>query len=261
MKIIYDFGASDGKNIPYYLLKSDLIVAVEANPNLVDNINEKFKKEIIEKKLVVLNYIISNETTEDLKDFYIHKTNHHLSTTNPYNNITDNYNKIKLKSKNATEIINEFGKPFYVKIDIENQDHLILENLFLSKIIPPYISAEAHDIKVLTLMSALGRYESFKLVIGSDVEKKYKDHKIKTNNNTIEYSFPHHSAGPFGNDINGPWLTLNNLFQPLAYLNHGWVDIHCSNIDKADSDYKPTIEVKVISGKNNASQVKIIPKI
>ena len=31
-KIIYDFGASDGKNIPYYLLKSDLIVAVEANP-------------------------------------------------------------------------------------------------------------------------------------------------------------------------------------------------------------------------------------
>ena len=31
-KVIYDFGASDGRNIPYYLLKSDLVIAVEANP-------------------------------------------------------------------------------------------------------------------------------------------------------------------------------------------------------------------------------------
>ena len=61
MKIIYDFGANNGDNIPYYLLKSDLVVAVEANPDLSNNIKKRFEKETINKKLVVLNYVISTE--------------------------------------------------------------------------------------------------------------------------------------------------------------------------------------------------------
>jgi len=31
-KIIYDLGSGNGDNIPYYLLKSDLVIAVEAIP-------------------------------------------------------------------------------------------------------------------------------------------------------------------------------------------------------------------------------------
>jgi hypothetical protein len=45
-KIIYDFGANNGDNIQYYLLKSDLLVAIEANPELCDFIRKKFKQEI-----------------------------------------------------------------------------------------------------------------------------------------------------------------------------------------------------------------------
>jgi predicted O-methyltransferase YrrM len=36
-KIIYDFGSNNGDDIPYYLLKSDLVIAVEANPALCDD--------------------------------------------------------------------------------------------------------------------------------------------------------------------------------------------------------------------------------
>ena len=49
-KIIYDFGASEGENIPYYLLKSDLIIAVEANQKSCEIIKQRFYKEIREKK-------------------------------------------------------------------------------------------------------------------------------------------------------------------------------------------------------------------
>ena len=47
MKIIYDFGACVGDNIPYYLLKSDLVIAIEANPSLVERIKQKFEKEFL----------------------------------------------------------------------------------------------------------------------------------------------------------------------------------------------------------------------
>ena len=262
MKIIYDFGANNGDNIPYYLLKSDLVVAVEANPDLSNNIKKRFEKEIINKKLVVLNYVISTERKNEDVDFFIHKTNNHLSRTSPPNNKINNFNKIKIKSKNVINIIEEFGEPYFIKIDIEGQDHLVLKSLFLSKIKPSYISAEAHKIEVFTNLCALGEYKAFKLVIGSDVHKRYKDLKIKTKNAYLNYSFPLKSAGPFGNDIHGPWMTANNLYQPLSYIGTGWVDIHCSNIDSADPLYKPITEVKeVISENNKISGVKIIPKI
>ena len=96
MKIIYDFGANNGDNIPYYLLKSDLVVAVEANPDLSNNIKKRFEKEIINKKLVVLNYVISTERKKEDVDFFIHKTNNHLSRTSPPNNKINNFNKIKI---------------------------------------------------------------------------------------------------------------------------------------------------------------------
>ena len=59
-KIIYDLGANNGDNIEYYLLKSDLIIAVEANPKLCDFITKKFQQEIDNKKLIVLKYLNIN---------------------------------------------------------------------------------------------------------------------------------------------------------------------------------------------------------
>ena len=41
-KIIYDLGASRGENLPYYLLKSELVVAVDANTENCKFINRKF---------------------------------------------------------------------------------------------------------------------------------------------------------------------------------------------------------------------------
>jgi predicted RNA methylase len=41
-KIIYDFGANTGGSIPYYLKKADVVVAVEANPQLCAIMEDKF---------------------------------------------------------------------------------------------------------------------------------------------------------------------------------------------------------------------------
>lgn len=43
-KVIYDFGSNNGDDIPYYLEKSDLVVAVEANASLCEQIEAKLKK-------------------------------------------------------------------------------------------------------------------------------------------------------------------------------------------------------------------------
>jgi hypothetical protein len=50
----------------------------------------------------------------------------------------------------------------------------------------------------------------------------------------ILYSFPFHSAGPFGNDVDGAWMTGDNFLRVLALEGLGWKDIHATNTAVAD---------------------------
>jgi FkbM family methyltransferase len=240
-KIIYDFGAHNGDDIPYYLLKSDLVVAVEANPLLCEQIKSRFSQEIVEGRLIVENCVLSVERSAENVPFFIHKFNDVWSQFPcPDPVVIDQFEKVYLPSKDVIDIIKCYGDPYYIKIDVEIYDHVILKHLFLNKIFPPYLSAESHIIDVFCLFVALGCYESFKLVDGATVSAKYKDAQIQTHQGLEIYSFPHHSAGPFGNDIKGDWMTKDNFAKLLLFANLGWKDIHVSNVDRPNSAYAPS---------------------
>ena len=244
-KIIYDFGSNNGDDISYYLLKSDLVIAVEANPVLCDYIKKRFKQQIFNGNLIVENCVLNTEVSLGQVNFYIHKTNHVLSQfPKPQN--SDQYNEVLLPSKNVIELIQKYGDPYYIKIDIEHYDEIILRELFINNIFPPYISSESHSINIFASLVALGKYKSFKLVEGSSVLKKYKNYNINSNNGNVKYSFPDHSSGPFGNDISGPWMTQENFFRFLAFSGLGWKDIHASNVENPDPDSVARVPFKFV---------------
>ena len=243
-KIIYDVGSNNGDDIPYYLLKSDLVIAIEANPKLCNLINERFNKEISQGKLVVENCVVQNKESNGDVSFYLHKTNHVLSCFPKPKNIQD-FEEIKIQSKNILQIIKKYGEPFYIKIDIERSDYSILSAILNNKIFPPYISCESHTIDIFAALVASKKYKSFKLVDGASVIKKFHNLEILTNLGKQRYSFPHHSAGPFGNDITGPWMNADNFFQLLGLVGLGWKDIHATNIDEPDVNFKPKPQVNI----------------
>jgi len=243
-KIIYDVGANNGDDIEYYLKKSDLVIAIEANPKLCEIIQDRFKTEIENKKLIVENCVVTILDEETEVPFYINRNNHVLSQYPKPLNI-DEFDEISLPAKNIINIVNKYGEPFYIKIDVEHYDQKILKKLLENKIIPTYISAEAHNVEIFPSLVVLGNYNSFKIVDGNSVSKKYKDHKIQTLNGIEEYSFPHHSAGPFGNDIHGPWMTAHNFFHILGIIGLGWKDIHASKVDASDPNYRPPPQVNI----------------
>jgi hypothetical protein len=238
-KIIYDLGCNSGLNIPYYLLKSDLVVAVEANIKLCEIIKIRFKKEIINGRLVVENCVVTVLPENMNVDFYLHKHNDFLSQfLMPDKNILGEYSKTKLPSKNIISIINYYGHPYYIKIDLEHYDSIILKELLFKKIYPKYLSIESHTREILDIIIQDSTYKSFKLVDGSQVHKKYKNCEV----NNTRYSFPKHSAGPFGNDIDGHWLEKSNFCFLLSVIGFGAKDIHCS-LEKKPSKYYLPLEI------------------
>ena len=227
-KVIYDFGASDGRNIPYYLLKSDLVIAVEANPKNCEIIKKKFTEEIDRKKLIIKNCIVSNQNSKN-SEFFIHKTNNLLSQfPKPKNNIIDNFSKINLESIDVVYLIQKYGEPYYIKIDVEEYDNVILKKIFDSNISPNYISAEAINTEVISLFLNNKNYNSFKLIEGNTIGLLYRNAKITVNNKKIRYSFHKDSAGPFGNDLYGNWIKKDNFEKLIKFKMHGWRDVHAS---------------------------------
>lgn len=69
---------------------------------------------------------------------------------------------------------------------------------------------------------------------GATVEKKYTDCPIHGLGGLERYSFPRHSAGPFGEDLAGEWMNAEDLFYALAAAKLGWKDIHATNLVRPD---------------------------
>ena len=93
MKIIFDIGCNEGQNLQYFLKKADYVVGIEANPILINNIKNKFQRQIFSKKLFLENIALSdkNSTTS----FYVNKKKNYLSQLEKPKKIF-NYRKIKI---------------------------------------------------------------------------------------------------------------------------------------------------------------------
>ncbi len=225
-KIIYDIGANNGDNIPYYLKKAEIVVAIEADPVLCEQIRERFNEDIKKKRLVIENCVVTADEEGASVPFYISKEHHVLSqfpvpTYNP-----KAFEKVILPAKSITQLIRNHGTPYYVKVDIEYYDHVLIRALFENEIQPEYISAESHYFEVFCLLVGLGGYNSFKIVDGRSVSELYNNWQIKTVSGIERYSFPHHSAGLFGDDVAGEWINEGCLFRRLLSEGLGWKDIH-----------------------------------
>jgi FkbM family methyltransferase len=238
--VIYDFGANNGDDIPYYLLKADLVVAVEANPVLCDQMRERFEHQIKTGRVIVLCCVVSDRIGGTVP-FYVHRSDHVLSQMDRPHNLND-YHEINVEAKPAEDIIRQFGYPYFIKIDIEGADKYILRSLLAADIKPPYISVECHDIEVLMLLVSMGGYSAFKYVLGSSVQDRFRNIMVSTlDGKDIEYSFPYNSAGPFGNDIDGDWWTPYQFTRKLCLIGTGWIDVHASNVEAPNPSLYPNV--------------------
>ena len=227
MKTIYDIGANNGDDVPYYLKKADRVVCVEANPLLCEQISARFSDYVSSGRLIVANCVASaSSSAVGEVPFYVHKTNHVLSQfPRPERNL-DDFKVIWVTSLAISDLIVSYGVPYYVKIDIEKHDQVVLNALFVAGYRPNYVSAESHSFEVFLSLISRGGYRYFKLVDGRTVAEKYQNTQITTMEGVEEYSFPFHSAGPFGEDIAGDWIGVDSLFHELLKEGLGWKDIH-----------------------------------
>jgi FkbM family methyltransferase len=250
-KLVYDIGMHIGQDTEYYLKLGYKVLAVEANPCLVEIAKNKFKKHIDLGNLIILNVGIN--TTEEKLPFYVNKR---LSEWSSFDKALGtrggNYEIVEVQCYSTGKLFEEYGVPYYMKVDIEGYDHLCILGINENGQKPQFVSCEATSLDWLALLQAKG-YNKFKVIsqtanfdtVNLQKEKTFyylyylivKNAVKRRLQNFVSVNYKYGSSGPFGEASKGSWMTYEEAKElytgffdesgaPLNKIT--WFDFHAS---------------------------------
>jgi FkbM family methyltransferase len=211
--LVFDVGMHKGEDTAYYLAKGFRVVAIEADPELAQACRRRFAQEIARGQLDIIEGAIANGRGK--VSFF---KNEHSVWGSVHKDWADRNAMLGFKSNiieveivDIKSVFQTFGVPFYLKLDIEGGEKIVLSELVSLPSRPHFISLESEKVYFrnlfleLRLLARLG-YNRFKVVQqqtipGSTVQTTDCDGRLMT------YTFEDHSSGPFGDDACGEWLS------------------------------------------------------
>ena len=163
-QLVYDVGLHNGNDTAYYLYKGYRVVAVEADPTLVAQAGRRFRRQIADGRLILVNAAVSE--TEGRLPFWICESNSAWSSFDRSVAARNGspHHEIHVDAWTFASILEQFGNPYFLKIDIEGNDYLCIRALVPEES-PQYLSIEGSP-KInenLAQLRDLG-YTGFKLI-------------------------------------------------------------------------------------------------
>jgi FkbM family methyltransferase len=248
MNLVFDIGMYDGSDTRYYLSEGFKVVAVEANPNLIEKAKSEFRKELSAGQLELVHAAICNKPGQELS---LAISGDDLGSSSIVEGYISHKNPIGsyiVKGMTITELIKEHGIPYFIKVDIEGADRYAVLPLTKNNR-PRYISFEAGDdlVEIIEHLRNIG-YTKFKAINQCNFEELRDQesliYRIKRKLiHFLGYSEPRyarrngrlfllgHSAGPAPWDSAGKWQDLDSLLTHWKLKKSknelgGWYDIH-----------------------------------
>ena len=242
--LIYDVGMNNGDDTAYYLHCGYRVVAVEANPTLADQARRRFRRELASGALTLLNVGVAEEPGDAA--FWVCETHSDWSSFHRTVASRDGspHHAVTVPCRTFRSVLEEFGTPYYLKVDIEGNDGLCLRDLAPGRL-PKYTSVEASDLGLLFRLRDLGytrfqcisqfhylplewppsrrqrRYEaalrlsrSRNLLVRAVRRlgaRRWLERRLSQPRTCGGWTFPVGSSGPFGEDLPGRWQTADEL--------------------------------------------------
>ena len=242
MQTIFDVGMHVGKDTQFYLDKGFRVIAIEARPDFIAKNRCKFKPYLDSGLLEIIPCAVAK--AEGVMPFYVFPEKDDwgtLDTDYAQRNIKfgKKYYIIEVPTLPFSSVLERYGIPYYLKIDIEGADILCVEALHQFPNRPKYLSLETHltnfeqAFGALAHLFALG-YRRFKIV-NQGMNQLRRCPKPPLEGNYVDARFDGEMSGPFGEEAPGVWRGAEEtlaalrriartqaLFSPGGSL-HGWV--------------------------------------
>ncbi|MEZ5996636.1 MAG: FkbM family methyltransferase [Hyphomonadaceae bacterium] len=234
-RLIFDVGMHVGQDTDFYLRKGFGVIAIEANPILAAAAERRFKAALRSGQLKILNIGIGEERGR--AEFHV---NLELSEWSSFKPATASRGMptapVSVNVATIAEVVQKFGTPYYLKIDIEGLDGAAVKGLRDCPKKPRFVSFENGEISLFDVLVSFG-YTHFKFINQADVPSLSCPTPAREGN-AIAYKFPYGASGPFGEDTPGEWLDADAMRPVLEQhsaarargnydaAKEGWFDLH-----------------------------------
>lgn len=231
--LIFDIGAHQGEDTIYYLLKGFRVVAVEANPELAALLHQKLAPAVQSGQLTIVDKILANSSFEK-RPFYRNSAMSLWGTTHEAmvkrnETIWDGgvSEKIELDTISLVDLMNLFGAPYYLKVDIEGDDLMCVQQL---SEVPPqerphYISIESEKVNWQALLDEFKTFEN----LGYDAFQVVGQHKVDQQQIPMppregrilpdHFKLEKDATGLFGRDLPPQeWITLQQAVAKYRWI-------------------------------------------
>jgi FkbM family methyltransferase len=210
-RLIYDVGMHNGSDTEFYLRKGFDVIAVEANPEYVSRARQKFDAEIRAGRLIIYDVALT-ETAGEIS-FFVHEHDDwsRLNLSHDDRFSPGTYREIKVQGLPFSAIVSQHQAPYYVKLDIEGPERMVIEQMFSVAKNPPYLSFEFNSDtdEILDLVMQHG-YHDFQLLAQRD-KSGIRLPRPPREGKFHDARFDGYMSGPFGLELPGSWVTVSEL--------------------------------------------------
>ncbi len=163
--LVFDVGVNNGEDTAHYLRRGFRVVGVDANPEMVAFCERRFEDEIRTGRLILLNVGLAPE--DGVASFFVSEGNGGVwSSLDPALASRGDLatHSVAVQARSLRSLVQEYGVPFYLKVDIEGAEHVCLRDIDPADA-PAYVSFEASEERLedLFLLAHAG-YTRFKLI-------------------------------------------------------------------------------------------------
>lgn len=237
--LVFDVGMHEAEDARFYLRKGFRVVAVEANPRLCRRARWRFWAAIARRRLVVVEGAIAEAPGRT--DFIVFEgraqcgalDNHYARRNVAEKKLTPR--RICVPAIRLEPLLERYGVPYYLKIDIEGADLVCLHALQHFEDRPAFVSVEIDYMQrdlseaMLDELVALG-YRRFKIV-PQDVDwPAFSKARPQREGRPCDHMFERGSSGPFGEDTAGQWEDADEIRAAFAVGLEAldWHDLHAA---------------------------------
>ncbi|MGY6251695.1 FkbM family methyltransferase [Bosea thiooxidans] len=203
--LIFDIGVNHGEDSQFYLAKGFNVVGVEANPILAEENRICQKHHIEAGAFTIENVGVMAEAGE--LSFYRNLANDHWSSFFENYGCRDGtpFEVVPVRCVTIRDLLEKYGCPYYMKIDVEGADKIILTQLRQEKQRPAFISVEEFGVDTFEYLLSLG-YDAFS--VREQLDKSWASSlEDSREGRFVKADFTHRDSGVFGLDISD-WKPL-----------------------------------------------------
>jgi FkbM family methyltransferase len=217
--LIIDVGMHDGQDTAFYLAKGFDVVAVEANPQLVEAASIRFAEEQRTGRLRVVSGAIAESTEpqrlavatdqtiwSSLSPGFVARNEQEQGTRYAY---------VDVPGVRFEDLLAETGIPHYLKVDIEGLDMLCVRALRHFEVKPDFVSIESavssSDAEPNAVFDELAELWTLGYRRFSYVDQATNPHRKQPRSaregRSVDWTFNGDASGPFGDELMDRWLS------------------------------------------------------